>query len=149
MKIILIEDDNYKADKIIEYLNYLGHNVILKQSYNSGLREILRGDYEFALLDMTLPTFDTSHNNTVNFIRHFGGEDIISELQRREKYLPSLVVTQYQTFDSGEKSIDELNEELFKKYSPIYKGVLYYNSSTIEWQKELREYLETGEKDDV
>ena len=37
--------------------------------------------------------------------------------------------------------LEILNEELAEEYSQIYKGLIYYNSSIVDWQEKLQNIL--------
>lgn len=141
MRIILVEDDEYKAKQIEMFVKGIGHDIDIYKAYNTGMRGILRGGYDLALLDMTIPSFEISPEHPVSRSRKYGGKDILNEMQRCEIQLPVIVITQYKVFDDGEKSLEKLDEELLLEYNENYRGIIYYNSSILDWQDKLQSIM--------
>jgi len=75
INVLLIEDDSKKIDDICEYVNGTLHcsNIIIKESYQSGIREILANTYELLLLDMSIPTYDKTPFESGGHYEKFGG----------------------------------------------------------------------------
>src|SRR5690606_23770013 len=103
MNAILIEDDQNKAEKILNYLKskFKEINLIHRMSYQSGLRDIFKNNFDFVLLDMSLPTYDQGKSNFSGKPRNFGGRDILKEMKRYKKTSKVLIITQYNEFDGG------------------------------------------------
>ncbi len=141
MKLLLIEDDDYKAKQIIDFLKIKNHEVDLAKAYNSGMKKIVNNEYSLALVDMTIPSFEISPEHPTSRIRKYGGKDILFEIDRREINLNVIVITQYKVFDDGEKTLELLDEELYKDFPTLYKGIIYYNASAMDWQDRLKEKL--------
>ena len=141
MNILLIEDDDYKAKQIMEFVNTLGYVVDVKKAYNSGMKALVNNQYDLVLLDMTIPSFELSPEHPTSRIRKYGGRDVLSEMERCEILIPSIIITQYKVFDDGEKSLEILNEELEEEYGQIYKGLVYYNSSIVDWKDKLQNII--------
>lgn len=146
MKIILIEDDEFKAKQIISFLDGKGYEVVLRKSFNTGMKTITAEKFDLALLDMTIPTFEISPEHPSSRIRKYGGKDILSEIERCEIDLPSIIVTQYRVFDDGEVSIEKIDTELAQEFNQIYCGTVYYNSSTMDWQDKLIDLIKKIQK---
>lgn len=141
MRLILIEDDDYKAKQIVQFLQNKGHIIDIAKAYNTGMKKIVNEQYDMALLDMTIPSFEISSEHPTSRIRKYGGKDILFEMDRREITLPSIVITQYQVFDDGEKTLELLDKELHEEFPDLYKGIVYYNSSVMDWQDKMIEKL--------
>lgn len=139
--ILLIEDDDYKAKQIIDFLKTKAYEVDLAKAYNSGMKKIVNNKYDMALIDMTIPSFEISPEHPTSRIRKYGGKDIIFEIDRREIDLKAIVITQYKVFDDGEKTLELLDQELYYEFPLLYKGIIYYNSSAMDWQDKLIEKL--------
>lgn len=142
MKIILIEDDDFKSKQIKSFLVDLGHEIILKKAFNTGMKAITTEKFDLALLDMTIPSFEISPEHPTSRIRKYGGRDVLSEIERCEIELPSIVITQYRVFDDGEMSIEKIDMELSQEFPQIYMGIVYYNSSAMDWQESLLKLIE-------
>lgn len=147
MNLILIEDDDYKANQIVQFLKNRGHQVDIAKAYNTGMKKIVNEEYDMALIDMTIPSFEISREHPTSRIRKYGGRDILIEIDRREIDLPSVVITQYQVFDDGEITLELLDKELENEFPTLYKGSVYYNSSLMDWQDKLIEKM--GEENNV
>lgn len=140
MKVVMVEDDEYKAEQIKMFILNLDNRneVTINRSYRTGVDAILGGEWDLVLLDMTIPSYE--NNSSRN--RDFGGKDIIEEMFRNEVFIPTVVVTQYTEFKDGETSLDELDEELQDEYPEIYRGYVFYNASILNWQDNLIEKFE-------
>lgn len=141
MTIILVEDDDYKANQIKEFLNRFDYNVIIKRSFKTGMEAIVNTKCDIVLLDMTIPSFEISAAHPSSRNRKYGGRDILNEMSRKEIQLPAVVITQYKVFDDGEKSLNDLDKELMECYSEIYRGIIYYNASILDWQDKLENII--------
>ncbi|OUS15801.1 hypothetical protein A9Q93_06240 [Nonlabens dokdonensis] len=145
MKGLIIEDDPNKAKKVIGFIegNFPNINMKLKISYQSGLKEIFQNQFDFILLDMSLPTYDQNTSSSSGKPRNFGGRDILKEMKRYKKVSEVKILTQYNEFDGGSISINELHTQLESKYFEIYRGYIIYNSKRTEWQNELNDFLKS------
>lgn len=148
MKIILVEDDEYKANQIKAFLNRFDNDVIIKRSYKTGMQAIVNTKCDIVLLDMTIPSFEISATHPSSRSRKYGGRDILNEMYRKELPTPAIVITQYKVFDDGEKSLDDLDKELLDKYPQIYKGIVYYNASILDWQDKLQNLIDKVNRKD-
>ncbi|MBR9861655.1 response regulator [bacterium] len=143
MKGLLIEDDPNKASKVVSFIKqeYSWINIEHRASYQSGLQSLFEIEFDFILLDMSLPTYDQDTGNFPGKPRNFGGRDILKEMKRYQKKSPVKILTQYNEFDGGSISINELHQMLEEKYHDIYRGYIIYNSKRTEWQDELNAFL--------
>lgn len=142
MNFILVEDDEYKANQIKEFLKDFNNDVIIKKSFKTGMQAITSLDCDIVLLDMTIPSFEISPEHPFSRSRKYGGRDILNEMYRKELKIPAIVITQYKIFDDGEKSLDDLDKELSESYPEIYKGIIYYNASILDWQDKLQSLID-------
>tara|TARA_R110000744_G_scaffold143894_1_gene255884 strand:- start:2697 stop:3143 length:447 start_codon:yes stop_codon:yes gene_type:complete len=145
MKGLLIEDDQIKASKILDYIKEknLTYTLVHRKSYQSGIKQIFDDSFDFILLDMSIPTYDQDTGNFSGKPRNFGGRDILKEMKRHKKYSKVLVVTQYNEFDGGSLSIKELDTQLKEKYPKLYYGYIYYKSGQTDWQDNLQQFINT------
>lgn len=69
MKLLIIEDDLNKLNNLENFINsYFNEklitiDLIVKNSYQSGLESILTNDFDLLFLDMSLPSFDAYIGN--------------------------------------------------------------------------------------
>ncbi|AKA44356.1 response regulator [Paenibacillus polymyxa] len=86
MRLLIIEDDDHKADKVSHSLE--GHVFERARSYNTGLRNVLgkKTVYDRVILDMGLPKFDDGNCYEANC-----GLLILEEMRRNKIKLPVLI----------------------------------------------------------
>jgi CheY-like chemotaxis protein len=140
MKFLIVEDDLLKADQVIAYLQSLGITEIThKHSYNSGLSAVKRGDFDFCILDMSLPTFDVSPKDEGYETLPYAGELLLREMKRRKISLRTVVLTQFTIFpeELDEKTLQELANELAENYPINYLGCIFYADEETSWQSEI------------
>lgn len=138
-KVLLIEDDDIKANDICNFVEKeYSYNIERQTSINGGLRA-LRDKYDFILLDMSLPRF--SENSLKNF-EPFGGIEVIKEIERKKIVVVVIVVTQYAIFGEGalKKTLDDIKQQCCA-YKVNFKDVIKYSRDSSEWKEELKKYL--------
>ena len=140
MKILLIEDDENKIKQIQEFLvsEYGEKNIEVRKSYQSGLKTILNEYFDFVLLDMSMPVFDKSLNETGGEFMKFAGEDIIKEMDRNDRIYKTIIVTQYEDF--GEKTLTDIKNFMRENFKHIYIGTVFYSASETNWKSELEKF---------
>ena len=146
MKILIIEDDSNKMRRIAKELREICKDVQLSEarSYQSGVRYLMSDQFDFLLLDMSLPTFDISQEEDGFQVDPFSGRNILQELKRKHVLVPTAVITMFETFGDGADlmTLDELDKDLADNYPTIFRGVIYYNSSEINWKESLKKLIE-------
>lgn len=146
ISVLFVENDMNKAKRVIDYLEKLSEvtvRIVHKSSYHSGLKELLAGQYDFLLLDMSLPVFERSQSERAAESLSLGGQELLQQMKRRALTTPVVVITQYETFGEGEerKSLSELKKIVKRDYPRQYRGFVYYNASLDSWKDELKGLL--------
>lgn len=145
MKILIIEDDSNKMRRIAHEIREICKDAQLTEarSYQSGVRSLMSNQFDFLLLDMSLPIFDISHEEDGFQVDPFSGRNILQEMKRKNVHVPTAVITMFETFGEGLDlmTLEELDKDLADKYPAIYREVIYYNSSEINWKESLRNFL--------
>jgi len=152
MRILLIEDDEEKAENIISFieeeLSYA--NVAIAKSFNAGLRALIQPNVaDVVLLDMSMPNFNpTLDDPSGGAPEHFAGRDLLAQMKLRGIKIPTVVVTMFDLFgDNPDKmSFTQLETELRDDYSPTFYGMVYYNSGQEGWKSSLRSLIEKIQK---
>ncbi len=142
--ILYIEDEEVKAKEVDSFLSSFG-DVMLEKSLNSGIRAIRDNVYDFILLDMSLPLYDYDcEYEEENDFETFAGIDILEELMRQNRNDKVIVITAFDILGEGENeiTIDQLNSKLLEEYKDIYLGIIYYDSSSLEWRRNLKSIME-------
>lgn len=139
-KILFIEDNKTKSEDIKNFIFQTGLKCKLeiKNSFTSGLKEFFTGNYNLLLLDMSLPTRDDDFNTIDNF-EHLGGFKIMSEMRRKNKIIPTILITMFSEFGIGKSFMDiaELDERLKESFNSFYNGYIFYSSQEDSWKDKL------------
>lgn len=141
MRILIIEDDQNKIKHIIEFIkeSIKSSEINKTFSYQSGLKEIVKGSYDLVVLDMSMPTFDITDSDGGGRPKPFAGREILRQMKRRGITIPVIIVTQFERFGELSSSITlpELKQELLEKFVGIYLGTVYYNPAIKGWKDEF------------
>lgn len=153
INILIIEDDNNKSNQIIGSIFDVYSNrvkITEAHSYQKGMKKIRTEIYDCLLLDMTLPSYDIDANHSGGETKKFGGIEILTEMQFRNIFLKTIIITQFDTFGDGENlmTIKELGKKLRKNFPDNFVEIIYYNSSLTTWRDQLIKILDVYEKGD-
>ncbi|MFA9394111.1 MAG: response regulator [Halodesulfovibrio sp.] len=152
MRVLIIEDDGNKLRQIEDYLNKLESkfSITHEMSYQSGLKNLATTNYDLILLDMSLPTFDTSPDETGGPFLTYAGIDILREIDELGIDCSVIIITQYESFEEGSDAItlDQLCLSLEEEFKGNYIGAVYYRASETNWKQDLLKLIEPINKDD-
>jgi len=150
MKILLVEDDQNKRDRISALVaSTLPHATLISAlSYRSAVDKIVSETWDFLLLDMTLPTYDVTEHEDGFQTEAFAGINVLREMKRRQIHIPTVVVTQFETLGEGveKQSLSELRKYLETQYPETYLGTIFYAPGESSWMPKLTEYLSKYDK---
>lgn len=144
MKLLFVEDDDDKAEKICAEISKSAPTVQLvrARSFTSALQALVRRRTEISgvILDMSMPNFDNSQEAPENF----AGRDLLRQCKLRKVEKPTVVVTMLDLFGSGaaQLTLKQLDEQLAKEFSPAYLGIVYFSSVQEAWKPELAGFLD-------
>lgn len=143
MKILYIEDEEEKAKEVYDLIKE--DNIVdLRKSLNSGILALSENKYDIILLDMSLPLYDyNTEEDDENDFETFAGIDVLDELIRTERDEKVVVITAFDVLGEGENIItmQQLDEKLKNDYQKIYLGLIFYNSSSLEWRRALQNVI--------
>ena len=146
MKILLVEDIEYKRDKVIGLLESISADVSVDvaKSYVSAVNSATSKTYDLIILDMSLPTYDKGPNENGGRFRVYGGKDIIRKLMRGKEHPVVVVLTQHTTFgEIGEqKNTDTLSQELNALMGSKFIGIVKYDSTKPQWKDEIKKVVQ-------
>lgn len=135
MKILLIEDDDFKSADIITFLYTSGFkDVDLATSYKSGVRMAKATNYDFMIVDMTLPKY-TDERGAGKGSMPTGGEILINAILDMDIYVKCVVLTQYDSFEGENMAM--IDQRLKTSCSEIYMGYIKYSTSEESWKNNL------------
>jgi DNA-binding response OmpR family regulator len=120
MRILLVEDDDYKARTVMNELT--GHEVVHEKAINPGLRQLLKGErFDGVILDMGLPRWADGQGLQADM-----GLQFLSEMDRKGNETPVLVCSG-SLYDVSE------HEQVL--------GYIHFNSS-VSIHKPVKEFLD-------
>jgi len=145
MKILLIEDDAHKADRIIHFLysNYEYSELDLAKSVQEGIEKLKASSPSIILLDMSLPVFAYDSREQGFMHNSYAGEDILEHLDNFDIEIPVIVITAFDRFgdEKNAYTLEQLNNKLKFNYSNNYLGAVSYNPIDNDWQRELLNFI--------
>jgi len=146
-KVLFIEDNLIKAESVQNLIksNFSSFEICLKDSFRSGLKELMFNSYDILLLDMSLPTWERGGLKKQEGFERFGGETIMREMKRKNKLVSTIVITMFSEFGIGKSFIDlvDLDTHLKAEFGSFYKGYVKYSSSERKWEDELSNLLKS------
>lgn len=146
MKVLVVEDDQYKAKQLITFLrdSFVTTAVNIAPSVSSGMNKIKSSEFNLILLDMSLPTYDVGPSETGGRPQGFGGQELLRYIDRLNISTPVIVVTQYERFsDKGQVylDLDGLNKMLLQEHPLTYRGLVFFASTNDNWKDGLRDKI--------
>lgn len=149
MHILLVEDDQFKASNIEQFLDETVPDVVLShaRSVSTAANAVNESHFDLILLDMSLPSFDVGPGEQGGKPQGFGGLDILRILDTLDKPTKVVVVTQFEMFGVGQDSIDlaGLRARLLADFPDLVVGVVYFDTTGTTWRKELTEFLKEAQ----
>jgi len=143
MEILIVEDNLVKREKIVRFMSDV-FDISLTEaaSYNSGLNAAINGNFDFLILDMSMPTFDRSETTQGGRFRDLGGKEIAAKQNKQKKLPPFIVLTGYKDFSTSTQNLSiEQIHDLLTGYGKCYKGCIIFDSSETQWQEKLKEVI--------
>lgn len=141
MRVLIVEDQDEKRAHLLDFVRteIPGAEVRTARSMRSGQARVLQDDYDLVLLDMTLPTFDSSPDDPGGRPRGFAGREILDQMERRRRRALAIVVTQFETFgdDDNRVTLSRIDEEMRGEHPGRYLGAVHYSAAVHGWQDEL------------
>jgi CheY-like chemotaxis protein len=143
--ILLVEDDENKRSQIVQFIQSTWTNAGIEaaSSFQTGLRTLKEGNFTFVILDMTLPNYDVGSEEDGGELRQLGGQEFLRRMKRGRLLVPTVILTQYETFGSGRDRVDleSIRALLQNMYGNFCRGVIYYNSALDSWKQELKDSI--------
>lgn len=143
MKILVIEDNLLKREKIVSFISDSYNATITEAaSYNSGLSAASSDVYDFLILDMSMPTFDKNESTQGGRFRSIAGKEIASKLSKSGNLPPFVILTGYKDFSVNTEnlSLGQIHD-LLTTFGEKYKGCILFNSAETLWQEKLKEII--------
>lgn len=146
--ILIVEDEEPKLNAIRAFLfdDFPMINVSIAKSLTSAISELSNKEFDFCIIDMSLPTYDFEVDKTGGGKPQTeGGTEILRFMESECPGLKAAVLTQYNEFatlDGSVLSIEDLRHNLTQEFSDNLLAVIYYSGQKAEWRSELKKLLE-------
>ena len=150
MRLLIVEDERGKETNITNFIKDTFSDVVVavRHSVTAGIIAIRQLEFDYVLLDMSLPLFDFDDMkySEGNEFETFGGNAVLDEIDRLEKNCKVIVVTAFDVLGEGDRQIalSQIENDLNTLYPNNFIGTVFYQSSKIEWKMKLKQYLEKG-----
>lgn len=139
-RILIIEDDKYKLDKIKSFIekDIPDVEINVKTSFHSGFEEVVDNYhlYTLILLDMSMQNYDISSDEAGGDPAPLAGKSILTQMFLREIPTNVVVVTMYERFQDGTK-IKDLHSTLSEEFPENYKGYVFFSHLDNKWMNDL------------
>lgn len=157
--ILVVEDDEPKQCTIVGML--MEHlqdqfEIIVTESLSGAIEELTENDVFFAIIDMSLPTYDFIKDKRGGGTpQGYGGADILRFIDSETEKTRTLILTQYEEFvlsnDGQRRDTRTLETMLRTELDDRFLGVVHYDGQHGAWRKTLLQVLidlgiEKGEK---
>lgn len=141
MRILVIEDDEFKAADILRAIEELSGAIETERaaSVTSALRKITTEDYDLLVLDMSLPTFDLSGPGGGGSPQGQGGVEVLRLAKWLGKGAPVVVVTQYPDIeiDGREAPLSSAAARLSERFEIDVKLCILYEFDSDTWRSKF------------
>jgi CheY-like chemotaxis protein len=145
MRVLIIEDSDYKIDHLCELLAEVlpDASVTVARAFRTAIVRLAELQPDLVLLDMSLPTFEAGPREAGGRTRPFGGREILREMDAVGVAARVIVVTQFDSFGEGRRSVsrDQLMQELKSEFPELIAGGVYYNGADSRWRDALKGIL--------
>ncbi|WP_207893057.1 response regulator [Shewanella frigidimarina] len=145
MKVLIIEDDDYKANDLTSYTKekYSGANIKVAVSLAEAIDYIDNYTFDLIFIDMAIPSHTAEQGEGAPMSLLTGGVDILLELSEMERTDVCIVITQYPSVEiSGEHYPLEKAPEKFKSLLNCdVLACIYYVVDDPRWGEDLEKAL--------
>ncbi|QOZ75116.1 hypothetical protein XH83_06490 [Bradyrhizobium sp. CCBAU 53351] len=145
MKVLLVEDDEFKATDILKVLeeSLAEAEVLRAMSVTSAMKAINSETFALVVLDMSLPTFEMSGPGGGGSPQGQGGLEVLRLARRLQHLSPFIVVTQYPDIelDGSDIPLSTAAKALRTRFGVNVRACLLYEFDRDNWRAPLREHL--------
>jgi DNA-binding NarL/FixJ family response regulator len=145
MDILLIEDDSFKCDSIVQYISTVFGKAQIEicNNLSEGIISVNNKAFDFILVDMAIPSHPIEPGGGSPLSLLTGGLDIILEVKYLERNDPCIIITQYPDLElCGQLfSLDQAVNEIYERFDCKIRACIEYKEGSDEWQQELHKAL--------
>lgn len=149
IKILLIEDDGFKAKSICDFVNIMLINMDIKivSSLVEAINSISQEVYDLVLVDMAIPSHPIVSGGGAPMSLLTGGLDVLLELNSLDRNDQCVIITQYPEIEiSGQFfSVQRAGLEIKKQLNCDVLACIEYSEGADDWKKALGKVLKQYE----
>lgn len=144
LRILIVEDDEYKIDSICGVLPSQ-HDCTIVRSVASAVRAVIDRSFDLIVLDMALPTFEKQDGAASGSSQPQGGVEVIRALKYTENTSRIIIVSQYPGIEvDGEFiSLDASVQVLKDRYDIDVVSAVAYDFEDDAWMEEFCRVMST------
>lgn len=143
--VLIIEDDSFKANSLIEHIEYIIPDAVISIATNltDAVEMVNNNIYSLIVLDMAIPSHPTVSGGGSPMSLLTGGLDILLELKELDRDDPCIIVTQYPDIEICENfyPLSKAKEEIKKLLDCDVVTCIAYSEGSAEWKVAITEEL--------
>jgi CheY-like chemotaxis protein len=140
-KILIIEDDSFKLERISNCLDRLTPRptTTVVMAVQTAVAALTNHTFDIVLLDMALPSHQTRPGGGPPSSLLSGGMEIIMELSFLKRPERVIVITQYPEIEIEGTlvAVDHVEETIRRIYNVNLGAVIHYKHEETEWENTL------------
>ncbi|HDY8064971.1 hypothetical protein LO82_06420 [Vibrio vulnificus] len=141
MNFLIVEDDEYKKNKIVDCVTEAFDKAEFKHAKSVNSAVVFLEDLEpnfIVLLDMSLPTYDLDASSGGR-PQGFGGIEILRNMEFFDLSNKVIVITQYESIPVGNKEVDleQIRDDLKTEFEGLFHELIHFNVVSDAWKKSL------------
>ncbi len=145
MKVLIIEDDDYKAQNLIEYTNrkFQNANVDIAVSLTEAIDAIDDKIYDLIFVDMAIPSHTAKQGEGAPMSLLTGGIDVLIELSDMDRNDVCIVITQHPSIEISEEhyALDKASDRFKELLGCNVKACIYYVQDDEKWLLDLDQII--------
>ncbi|CAM3873829.1 response regulator [Bordetella tumulicola] len=148
-RILLIEDDSFKAINIREYILELMPDSSFDEipSLVEAIDFINKNTYDLVLVDMAIPSHPSlqGEGSPMSFLN--GGLEILLELKSLDRKDPCIVITQFHEIEisSVHYAVKDAADAIKKEIDCDILGCIEYSEESERWKADLSKFIKKNE----
>lgn len=149
MKVLLVEDEEHKANDLILRLEKAGigkSSLTVASSVKDAVLAVTEVKFDLIVLDMALPTFSKANakDRSGGIAQSGGGIEVLRTLNSAGISAKIVIVTQYpEIVINGESTKPgQVAKLISKRYNQSVIGTIIYSYNTPEWEQHFDKLME-------